>query len=342
MLSGTRRLPRVLADSGELTVSGTLSAGAIGTTSHRHGVQIGQVTQLEVVTGTGERVRCSTTRHKALFDAVRGGQGQFGVITEAWIRLREAGERFRRHELRYRDVDRFADDFEKVLDEDRFDHLRTEMRVHEREIILHAGVEYDEEPDDDRVLDGLGHDEIVSIWDTDKVGYAGLYPRWAFGYLNHHPWRDWLLPWETFRALLAQAWLEPRWLPQRPWSWTGSYAIKTESIDAPLFMHPRGERILTYSILAVLGQNQYEQATELVSRLREVDRTLVALGGKSYLSGDVGYGPEQWREHYGEMLERGIRWKREFDPQQIFQSDGMPFGGGRPENFIGSRLRANR
>ena len=326
MLSGTGRLPRVLADSGELTVGGTLSAGALGTTSHRYGMQIGQVTQLEVVTGAGERVRCSSTHNKDLFDAVRGGQGQFGIVTEAWIRLREAGERLRRYELRYRDVDRFADDFEKIIDEDRFDHLRIEIRAHERDIILFAGVEYDVKPEDDRVLGGLGHDEVVNIWDTAKVGHAGLYPRWAFGYLNHHPWRDWFLPWEAFRTLLAQSWLDPRWLPQRPWCWTGSYAIKTESIDAPLVMHPPGERILTYSILAVLGQNQYEQATELVSRLREIDRALVALGGKSYLSGDVGYDRTQWQEHYAEMLEQGIRWKREFDPAQLFQGNGMPFG----------------
>lgn len=59
-LAGTRRLPRVLADSGELTVGGTLSTGGIGTTSHRYGTQVGQVEQLEVVTGTGERVRCSS------------------------------------------------------------------------------------------------------------------------------------------------------------------------------------------------------------------------------------------------------------------------------------------
>ena len=326
MLSGTRVLPRVLADSGELTVGGTLSAGAVGTTSHRYGMQIGQVEQLEVVTGTGELVRCSSTQNRTLFDAVRGGQGQFGIITEAWIRLRQSGERLRRYELRYRDLDRFADDFEEIVNDDRFDHLRTEIRAHEREIVLQASIEYDTKPRDDRMLGGLRQDEVASIWDTGKVGNAGLFPKWGFSYLNHHPWRDWLLPWEALRPLLAQEWLDPRWLPKRPWSWTGSYVIKTESMDAPLFMYPPGERILSYSILAVLGQNQYEQATELVSRLREVDRTLLEMGGKSYLSGDVGYGPRQWREHYGEMLEQGIRWKREFDPHQVFESGGMPFG----------------
>ncbi len=327
-LAGTGRLPRVLADSGELTVGGTLSAGGIGTTSHRYGTQAGQVEQLEVVTGTGERVRCSPARNRDLFDAVRGGQGQFGIVTEAWIRLRAAGERFRRYELRYRDFDRFADDFERIVDEDRFDRLRTETRVHEREIVLSAAVEYDGEPEDEKTLEGLGHDEVDSIWDTPKVGRAGMYPKWGFGWWNHHPWRDWFLPWETLRTLLAQPWLDPRWAPRRPWCWTGLYAIGGEATDAPLLMRPRGERMLSYSILAVLGEFQHEQANELAGRLREVDRTLVGLGGKSYLSGGVGYGREQWAEHYGEMLERGRRWKREFDPRQVFEGNGMPFGDG--------------
>ena len=34
----------------------------------------------------------------------------------------------------------------------------------------------------------------------------------------------------------------------------------------------------------------------------------------------------QWAEHYGEMLEQGIRWKREFDPEQVFNGAHMPFG----------------
>ena len=63
LLEGTGRLPRVLVDIAEATVGGTLSAGGLGTTSHRHGMQIAQVEQLEVVTGTGERYRCFPRRH---------------------------------------------------------------------------------------------------------------------------------------------------------------------------------------------------------------------------------------------------------------------------------------
>ena len=322
-LHGTRQLPRVLADIAEVTVGGTLSAGGLGTTSHRYGMQIGQVEQLEVVTGTGERVRCSRTQNADLFNAVRGGQGQFGIIAEAWIRLRKTGERFRQYPLHYYDPDRFASDFEQVTDEDRFDHLRVETRIHKQEIIMNAGIEYDEDYDDGKALEGLGYDKIATIRDTADVGHAGIFPKWGFSQSNYHPWRDWFLPWGALRTLLAQPWLDPHRVPQAPMSWIGIYPISTKGIDAPLFMRPKGERMISYSILAVL--DKYEEANELVKNLEEIDRTLVELGGKGYLSGGVGYGHMEWKKHYEEMLATGIRWKEEFDPQRVFQWKGMPF-----------------
>ena len=327
-LKGARRLPPVLVDTGEATVGGTLAAGGIGTTSYRYGAQVEQVEQLEVVTGTGEQIRCSPTENAELFDAVRSGQGQFGIITEAWIRLRPAGARFRQHELHYRDFERFAEDLEFLVEAGRFEHLRAELRHRENLIVLLAGLEYDGTPDDDRILEGLGYDELVYTRDTASVGRAGMYPSWSFSWLHYHPWRDWMLPWETLRTLLAEPLLDPDSMPRRPWGWIGLYPIGRGESKAPLFMRPPGEQMISYSILAVLGEFQYEKATELTRKLEEIDRKLVGLGGKSYLSGNVGYSPEQWQQHYGEMLEQGIRWKRKFDPDQVFHRADMPFGAG--------------
>ena len=341
-LRGTRRLPRVLVDIGDATVGGTLSAGGVGSTSHRHGAQVGQVEQLEVITGTGELVRCSPNRNAGLFNSVRGGQGQFGIITEAWVRLRAAGERFRQHQLLYRDYDRFADDFEHVVETDRFDHLRAEIRWHEREILLCAGFEYTGEPDDAEVLAGLQYDENTYTRDTTSVGRAVMYPSWAFSWLHYHPWRDWILPWDALRELLSRPMPDSQWVPPRPWSWTGLYAIGREAIDAPLFMRPPGCRAVCYSVLAVHGEFQYEKATEFAGKLKEVDRTLVGLGGKSYLSGEVGYGPEEWAEHYGEMLDQALRWKREFDPKQVLNPAGMPFANSPTVSGLKARRRRAR
>ena len=320
-LNGTGRLPRVLADFGELTVGGTLSAGGIGTTSHRYGVQAGQVEQLEVVAGTGERVLCSRDRNADLFDAVRGGQGQFGIITDAWIRLRRAGNRFRQYEFRWRNFDRFASDFEMLVDENRFDHLRAEIRGHDKQIVLCAGAEYDDVIDHRRMIEGLGHDTMTIVWDTAAVGRAGLLPRWIVSRTNFHPWRDWLLPWETLRTVLGQPWLELDQVPRWPRSWTGIYPIETESIDAPLFVHPKRRRMILYSVLTVL--DDVEKARALAGTLKRVGSELVHLGAKSYLSGGVNYRPEEWAEHWGEMLETSAAWKRTFDPHGVFSDHDL-------------------
>ena len=324
-LHGTGRLPCVLAQFGELTVGGTLSAGGIGASSHRYGAQIGQVEQLEVVTGTGERVLCSRDRNADLFNVVRGGQGQFGIITEAWIRLRRAGNRYRQYEFRYRDFDRAAGDFQSLVDEDRFDHLWAKILAHDRQIILRAGAEYDEEIDHRQMVEGLGYDTMSIVWDTSVVGRAPIYASWFVSRTNFHPWRDWFLPWKTLRTVLDQPWLNLDSVPRPPRSRIGIYPIETDSIDAPLFMHPKGERMIMYSVLTVV--DDVGKASELAGRLKEIAKKLAALGGKSYLSGDVGYGPEEWTEHYGEMLQKGIGWKKTFDPHGVFDRDDMPFRG---------------
>ncbi len=325
-LKGRRRLPQVLVDIGEVTVGGTLAAGGVGTTSHRYGAQVENVEQLEVVTGAGERVLCSPTEDAELFDAVRSGQGQFGIITEAWIRLRASGARFRQYELHYRDFERLADDLDLLVETSRFDHLRVELRHHKRVSVLLAGLEYDETPDENRDLAGLGHDELVYTRDTASVGRAGMYPSWAFSWLHYHPWRDWMLPWETLPTLLAEPPLHPESMPNPGWSWTGFYPGGRGDIEAPLFMRPPQKRLVLYSILAVLGEFQHDKTVEFADKLKDIDRELVGLGAKSYLSGQVDYSPQQWQQHYGEMLAPAVRWKQQFDPDGIFHAAGMPFG----------------
>jgi len=139
----------------------------------------------------------------------------------------------------------------------------------------------------------------------------------------YHLWRDWFLPWETLRTVLAQPWLDLSWALWFQHLWTGMYAVDTRMLDAPLFMRPQGERMVSYSVLARLEKR--EVASRLAGHLREIDRALVELGGKAYLSGHVDYGREEWEEHYEENFELGARWKREFDPNGVFQWQGMPF-----------------
>lgn len=93
--------PPVLTDYLDLTVGGTVAAGGIGGTSHRHGTQTDHVLELQVVTGTGEIVTCSAEEHRSLFDAVRGGLGRCAVIIRATLRLVPAPHRVLSRRLVY-------------------------------------------------------------------------------------------------------------------------------------------------------------------------------------------------------------------------------------------------
>ncbi|CAL5023108.1 unnamed protein product [Urochloa decumbens] len=107
--------PRVCTDYLHLTVGGTLSNAGIGGQAFRHGPQITNVQELDVITGTGEMVTCSRANNSELFFAVLGGLGQFGVITRARIWLEPAPKRVRWVRLAYSSVATFTMDQELLI-----------------------------------------------------------------------------------------------------------------------------------------------------------------------------------------------------------------------------------
>ena len=70
------------------TVGGTLGVGGVDINSPKYGCSADQAVALQVVTPTGEIVECSETRNAELFERALLGYGQFGVITEATLRIR--------------------------------------------------------------------------------------------------------------------------------------------------------------------------------------------------------------------------------------------------------------
>lgn len=84
--------PRSWTDYLDLTVGGTLSNAGVSGQAFRYGPQTENVTQLEVVTGKGEIVKCSKNQNSQLFFSVLGGLGQFGIITRARLLLQPCPE----------------------------------------------------------------------------------------------------------------------------------------------------------------------------------------------------------------------------------------------------------
>ncbi|GLJ32493.1 hypothetical protein SUGI_0653670 [Cryptomeria japonica] len=107
--------PRSWTDYLYLTVGGTLSNAGVSGQTFRHGPQISNVLQLDIVTGTGELLNCSASENEDLFYGAMGGLGQFGIITKARIILEPAPQRVRWVRIFYNDFEQFARDQELIV-----------------------------------------------------------------------------------------------------------------------------------------------------------------------------------------------------------------------------------
>jgi FAD/FMN-containing dehydrogenase len=72
-------------------VAGLTLGGGFGWLSRKHGMTIDNLESAEVVTAAGEVVRASAASHPDLFWAIRGGGGNFGVVTRFEFRLHAVG-----------------------------------------------------------------------------------------------------------------------------------------------------------------------------------------------------------------------------------------------------------
>ena len=72
-------------------IAGLTLGGGFGWLSRSLGLSIDNLLSADVVTSTGERVKTSATEHPDLFWGIRGGGGNFGVVTSFEFRLHPIG-----------------------------------------------------------------------------------------------------------------------------------------------------------------------------------------------------------------------------------------------------------
>jgi FAD/FMN-containing dehydrogenase len=207
--------PPVLTAFTRLSVGGTLSAGGIGGMSHLYGMQTDNVLELNVVVADGSELTCSVTQNTDLFNAVRAGLGQVGIITRATLQLMPAPARVRRYQLFYPDQATLTADQRKVLDERRFQHIEGKFVPNGPggwKFQLEGGVFYaGSAPDDNTALAGLSDTRASAvIVDLSYPEYLSAFYaledmlRGNGQWFNPHPWWLTFLPDSAAESLATE------------------------------------------------------------------------------------------------------------------------------------------
>jgi FAD/FMN-containing dehydrogenase len=325
----------VLTAVADTSVAGTLSVAGIGGTSHRFGAQVNNVIWMDVITPKGELVRCSASENRELFDCVRAGIGQFGVILRACFPVRRSGKFVTVITAVYDDPEQLFTEALDVIKRDLVDQIDGGLFPFEgkHELLVHYGIESEDESPDAarRLTDVIGTSRVrlmrtVPFWNdsgpTDHFFVAGLPERFA--------------PPGTVRPFVDQA-------------------VSVE-LASRMFRHLRGSfsRLLEVAHIAILFGNAHFGNPAPLWRLPdadpivgvgaspfipELDRDAGAAlmvsfgqywqkrGAKRYVAGYLGFDTvAQWAEHFGELWPWFVQMKLKYDPARIMNTRMLPDG----------------
>jgi FAD/FMN-containing dehydrogenase len=92
LAADTYGLATGFGDTGSVGIGGITLGGGVGYLARKYGLTIDDLLAAEIVTADGQILHVDAETHPDLFWAIRGGGGNFGVVTRFQYRLHEVGE----------------------------------------------------------------------------------------------------------------------------------------------------------------------------------------------------------------------------------------------------------
>jgi FAD/FMN-containing dehydrogenase len=320
--------PPVFTDYIELSIGGTLSAGGLGGTTHHFGAQVDNVIELEVVTGTGEVVRCSASRHADLFHAALAGLGQVGVITSATLPLIPAPASARQYTLTFPSVSALTAAQRKVVRDGRFDWLEGAANAVTGggwQFVLEGTAYYDGTPPNDQTLIGdLGYEGTPQIQDFSYTDFVDdLAPAVAFlkstgEWFDPHPWLNIFLPDAATDAYVTGVMDKLTLADIGASGVVLLYPVPSGKLHAPLLRTPDSELTFLFAVLRTAAPDTDALPT---ATMLEGNRALYleaqALGGTQYPVGSIPMTSRDWRIQYAVAWRFFSAAKHRYDPHGI-------------------------
>jgi cytokinin dehydrogenase len=303
--------PPVLTNYLGLSIGGTIAIGGIGGSSSRHGLQTDHILDLDVVTGSGQELPCSASANPDLFDAVRAGLGQCGIVTRATLRLVPAPARVCRFQLFYSDLAALTADQRRALAEQRFDQLQGAVlpdaaggwRYQLEGAVFHDGTVA---PDDRGVLEGLADERSAAVvmdstYRDDMQAFAKVQQLLTSNGQWFHP-QPWLL---TFlrgsnAESVARAILDGLTSADiGPFGRVTYYPMSTTAVRTPLARLPDEAVVFSFNLIRIPASNDRAKSERMVAQNRMLYDRIRDAGGALYPVSAMPMSSDDWQRHFG-------------------------------------------
>jgi cytokinin dehydrogenase len=326
------KTPPVLTEYLELSVGGTIVVGGVGGTTSVHGLQSDNVVDMDIVTGEGRELTCSATENADLFDAVRAGLGQAGVITRATLKLMDATESARRYLLIYGDLATMLNDARLLSggsEADRFEAVQGAIMPSPQGGLVYrldlAKYFTGDEPDDDTLLAGLSDDpakrQITTMPYFDYLNRLAMLEgllRKNGQWFHPHPWITTFVGDTQVEALVAGelSRLDPP-VDLGQFGQVVLSPIRREAITSPLLRLPADSLCYAFNYVRVPTTDDATAAGRLVEANKALYRRVLDAGGVLYPVSAFPMDKPEWREHFGDLFGRLEEAKDRYDPGHV-------------------------